>query len=133
MQKIKSIVLNVIFFLQVLLLFLLVFESSVKLPVWLQVAGRLHPVLLHLPIGLLVFFAILLLVQNEFKKKTFRKILLILLILTSFTATTTALFGFFLSQQGDYGLDAMTQHKVSGTMLSILCYLLVLVFDRFQK
>ena len=131
MRKIKSILLSIIFFLQVLLIFLLVFESRVELPAWLQVAGRLHPALLHLPIGLLAFFSILLLAQDEFKNKAFRKITTITLLLTSFTASFTALFGFFLSRQGDYGSDALTQHKISGTVLSILCYVLVLAFDRY--
>ncbi|MEK6783640.1 MAG: chitobiase/beta-hexosaminidase C-terminal domain-containing protein [Bacteroidota bacterium] len=133
MQKTKSILLNFIFFLQVLLLFLLVFESHVELPVWLQVAGRLHPVLLHLPIGLLAFFAILLIIQNEFKKRAYRKITVIVLLLTSVTASITALFGFFLSRQGDYGPDALTQHKISGAVLSVLCYVLVLAFGRYEK
>ena len=133
MLKTKTIVLNFIFFLQVLLIFLLVFESRVELPVWLQVAGRLHPALLHLPIGLLAFLAILLIARNEFKKKPFRKIALIVLLLTSFTASLTALCGFFLSLQEDYGQDALTQHKISGTLLSVLCYILVLTFNKYEN
>ena len=131
MLKAKSLLLNFVFFLQVLLIFLLIFEDRVELPAWLQVAGRLHPVILHLPIGLLAFFVVLLIAQNEFKNKAFKKINTILLLLTSFTASLTALFGFFLSRQGDYGSDALTQHKISGTVLSVLCYLLVLAFDRY--
>lgn len=133
MQKTKGILLNIIFFLQVLLIFLLLIENRVDLPLWLQVAGRLHPVVLHLPIGLLVFLAILLLAQHEFKKKAFKKITTIVLLLTALTASFTALFGFFLSRQGDYGSDALAQHKFSGVILSVLCYVLVLIFDRPEK
>ena len=133
MQKTKGILLNIIFFLQVLLIFLLLIENRVELPVWLQVTGRLHPAVLHLPIGLLIFFVILLLAQQEFEKKAFRKIALIVLVLTSFTSSITALFGFFLSRQGDYGLDALAQHKFSGVILSVLSYVLVLIFDRSDK
>lgn len=131
MLKTKALLFNFIFFLQVLLIFLLVFESRVELPAWLQVAGRLHPALLHLPIGLLAFFSILLLAQNEFKKKAYTKITILTLLLTSFTASFTALFGFFLSRQGDYGSEALTQHKIGGTVLSVLCYVLALAFDRY--
>ena len=133
MQKIKSILLNLIFSIHVLLIFLLLFDDRIELPVWLQVVGRLHPALLHLPIGLLVFLVVLLLARNEFKKKAFNKIMLVALLLTSFTATVTALFGFFLSRQGDYGPDALIQHKISGTVLSLLCYGLLLVFVRQEK
>ncbi len=131
MLKAKSLLLNFIFFLQVLLIFLLIFENRVELPVWLQVAGRLHPALLHLPIGLLAFFSILLVAQSEFKKRAFKKITVITLLVTSLTASFTALFGFFLSRQGDYGSNALFQHKISGTALSLLCYVLVLAFDRW--
>ena len=133
MQKTKSFFINVIFFVQALLIFLLIVEDHIQLPVLLQVAGRLHPVLLHLPIGLLVLFFIFLLTQNEFKKKAFRKIGLIILFLNSFTATFTALFGFFLSRQADYGPDALSQHKISGTILSLLCFGLLLAFNYSEK
>ncbi len=133
MQRTKGILLNFIFFFQVLLLFLLFFESQIELPAWLQVAGRLHPVVLHLPIGFLIFFVIMLFARNEFKKKAFKKIALLTLLLTSVAASVTALFGFFLSLQGDYGADALTQHKVSGVLLSFLCYVLLLVFERVEE
>ena len=41
-----------------------------------------------------------------------------------------ALFGFFLSLQGDYGDDALTRHKVSGVLLSFLCYFVVLLYQQ---
>jgi uncharacterized membrane protein len=133
MLRLKPFLLNFIFFLQVLLLFLLLVEDRIELPVVVQVLGRLHPAILHLPIGLLFFFVIAVLGQNEFKKKSFRKIALFILMLTSLTATITALFGFFLSRQGDYGGDALAQHKFSGAALSILCYVLLILFDRKGK
>ncbi len=132
-MRLKPFLLNFIFFLQVLLLFLLLVEDRIELPVVLQVLGRFHPAILHLPIGLLFFFVIVVLVQNEFKKKSFRRIALYILMFTSLTASITALFGFFLSRQGDYGGDALFQHKFSGTALSILCYVLLILFDRKGK
>ena len=133
MQKTKGFFINVIFFVQALLIFLLIVEDHVQIPVWLQVAGRLHPVLLHLPIGLLVLFMIFLLLQSEFKKKAFHKIGSIILFLTSLTASFTALFGFLLSRQGDYGTEALSQHKISGTILSLLCFGLLLAFNYLKK
>ncbi len=133
MQRIKSLLINVIFFVQGLLIFLLIVEDRVQIPAWLQVAGRLHPVLLHLPIGLLVLFMIFLLLQGEFKKRAFKKMGSIVLFLTSLTASFTALFGFLLSRQGDYGPDALTQHKISGTILSLLCFALLIVFNYSKK
>ena len=133
MLKTKRILFNLIFFLQVLLVFLLFFESRLSLPPWLQVAGRLHPAVLHMPIGLLVFLLVILWARNEFRKKAFRKIVLIILLFSAFAASVTALFGFFLSHQGDYDVEAVSRHKIAGTMLSLLCYAVLLIYDRTEK
>lgn len=133
MKKINAVALNIVFFLQVLLIFLLLVEDFIALPVWLQVAGRLHPAVLHLPIGLLTFLFVLLFARREFKKKAFRKFVSFVLILTSFTASITALFGFFLARQGDYGPDSLSRHKISGTLLSLLCFALIYLFERMRE
>ncbi len=38
----------------VFILFLLLFESRLAVPVWLQPVGRLHPLLLHFPMVILL-------------------------------------------------------------------------------
>src|SRR5205809_82777 len=128
MQRTKSLLLNVVFCIQVLLIFLLVFESKIELPPWVQVVGRLHPAIVHLPIGLLCFLVIILLFRKQFKRKALDRIILVLLLFASLTASLAALFGFFLSRQDEYGPDALLQHKISGVLLSIFCYGFVLAF-----
>ncbi|MDZ7646417.1 MAG: hypothetical protein U5K54_04145 [Cytophagales bacterium] len=81
-------------------LFLLFFEDRIELPAWLQVAGRLHPVVLHLPIGFLIFLFFLLIIRKTFRRKQFQKILKISLVLAALSASVTALFRFFLSIGG---------------------------------
>lgn len=133
MFKSRSLILNSIFFIQILLLFLVLFGDKVVLPVWLQVAGRLHPAILHLPIGFIVMGFLLVILQKEFKKKSFRKVMSIVLTFASLSASIAALFGFFLSHQGDYGADALQQHKIAGVILSFLCYGLLIVFDQNEE
>jgi uncharacterized membrane protein len=58
MDKTKNIVYNTSFGLNCLLLFLVLFGKSLTIPTWLQVVGRMHPLLLHFPIVLLVIAAI---------------------------------------------------------------------------
>jgi uncharacterized membrane protein len=128
MQRATRILLNAIFFLQILLVFLFFFKDRLSLPIWLQVAGRLHPALLHLPIGGLVFGVVLVFLKEQFKRKVLKKITLTVLLLTSFAASVTALLGIFLATAGDYGPEALTQHTYSGIALSFLCYFLLLVF-----
>ncbi|MBA4057923.1 MAG: peptidylprolyl isomerase, partial [Marivirga sp.] len=133
MDKLNRVVLNFIFCIQVLLLFLLFVEDSISLPAWLQVAGRMHPLILHLPIGIMIFLVVLVLVQKEFDRSAARQIIQTGLLLTSLSASLAALFGFFLSLQSDYGADVLMRHKVSGVLLSFLCYAVLLWFNANQR
>jgi uncharacterized membrane protein len=133
MSTARSLILNLIFFIQTLLLFLVFFDDKVVLPLWLQVAGRLHPAILHLPIGLVVLAFLLVILQKEFKKKSLRKVMLIVLTFASLSASVTALLGFFLSQQSDYGAEGTLQHRIAGVTLSFLCYGLLVVFNRGKE
>ncbi len=133
MQQTARILLQVIFFLQVLLLFLFLFGDRLSLPVWLEVAGRFHPAVLHLPIGAFCLGLVLAFLESHFKKKSFRKISLAALVFTSVSCSVTALLGIFLAQQGDYGAEALTQHKNSGVFLSFLCYFLLVTFTYGRK
>ena len=56
MQRNKNIIFNIAFAINCLLIFLLVFESRIALPAWVQVIGRMHPLLLHFPVTLLVLY-----------------------------------------------------------------------------
>ena len=125
MQRAINVIININFFILVLLIFLLFFESRVELPAWLQVAGRLHPMFLHLPIGTFIFSFILMALPKLAGKKANRKIMMVCLLLASLSASATALFGFFLSLQGDYGSNLLQQHKMGGVALSILIFFIL--------
>ncbi len=103
MNTINRVVFNVIFCIQVLLVFLVFVEERIELPPWLQVVGRLHPLVLHLPIGFLIFLAIVAILQKQIAGDSARHILHLGLLVTSLSASVAALFGFFLSLQDDYG------------------------------
>jgi len=122
MDRISRLVVNFVFCIQVLLIFLLFVENKVHLPTWLEVAGRMHPLVLHLPIGVMIFLVVLMLFQKQLDNKITNEIIHIGLLLTSLSASVAALFGFFLSLQSDYGEVVLMRHKVSGVVLSCLCY-----------
>ena len=122
MNTLNRIVLNVVFCIQVLLVFLLFVEDQVHLPAWLQVAGRFHPLILHLPIGFMIFLLVIVFIQRHLDKTSAYQIIHIGLLITSLSASLAALFGFFLSLQGEYGEDSLLRHKISGVVLSWLCY-----------
>jgi len=125
-QRITS---NLVFFIQVLLLFLLFFQDKVNLPAWLQTVGRMHPLMLHLPIGLLVMSFLLWLIKNKIEESSFKTIFRFSLQLTSLAASLTALMGFFLSREGGYDPSTLVVHKTAGVLLSFMCYGLLLLFQ----
>lgn len=126
MKQFNNIAVNAIFALQVLLLFLVLFESKISLPPLAQIFGRMHPLFLHLPIGFLLTLGLLPLLRGEVSSEAFVKIQGFLLHLTSLTAVATALFGLFLAQEGGYG-EGLARHKWTGVGLSWLTYALLLI------
>ncbi|MEO5977589.1 MAG: FN3 associated domain-containing protein [Chryseolinea sp.] len=127
MDRISRVVVNIIFFIQILLVFLLFVEDRIKLPAIVQVAGRMHPLMLHIPIGAIILVLMLILLQKHFNPADSHRVITVGLLLSSLSASLAALFGFFLSLQGDYGGDALMRHKISGVVLSWMCYFLVLL------
>lgn len=108
--------------LNLLLLFFLLFEAQVSLPLWMSPIGRMHPLLLHLPIGFSVILVVFLLLKNEFEAKTYEILVKLLLTLTALTASIVALMGFFLSKEGGYDADLLQIHKWTGAGVSFLSY-----------
>jgi hypothetical protein len=125
MELLKKIIVNTVFVLQLLLAFVLVFESRIIVPLWLQAVGRLHPLLLHLPIGLLLLTAILFFLQKQFKGGSVEEIISFLLHLTSFTASFTAFMGIILSFEGGFNEADLFWHKWLGVTLSFVCWILL--------
>ncbi|RYU97623.1 FN3 associated domain-containing protein [Emticicia agri] len=108
----------------ILLLFLLFFEERVRIPVWISPFGRLHPALLHLPIGFSVILVIVLLFKKEFEPKSYTFFVKLLLIITALTSCITALMGFFLSKEGGYDARLLQWHKWTGVGVSLFTYAL---------
>src|SRR6187397_115946 len=133
MKLFQRILSNLSFFIIVLLLFLLFFQNKVSLPPSLQSVGRMHPLLLHLPIGLLVISFILWLGKKNIDAGSFQKIFILVLQVTAFTAALTALMGFFLSREGGYDENILLKHKILGIITAILSYILLLVYRSFPE
>jgi len=133
MKLFQRILSSLSFFIIVMLLFLLFFQNKVSLPPSLQSVGRMHPLLLHLPIGLLVISFILWLGKKNIDSASFQKIFIIVLQVTAFTATLTALMGFFLSREGGYDESILSKHKILGITTAILSYALLLIYQSFPE
>ncbi|TAE21021.1 MAG: peptidylprolyl isomerase [Cytophagales bacterium] len=130
MRRFQAVAANVLFALNLLLVFLLIFEGKVTIPVWLQPLGRMHPMLLHLPIGLLILVGVLWVFRRSFAGEGVEQIFRFLLLIAALTSVMAALMGFFLSREGGYTDDVLTWHKFSGVGMSLLAYALVLLHER---
>lgn len=126
MKKATSLILQSLFFLHVLLAFLLLFESNVKVPFWVQPLGRMHPLILHFPIAFVGLLVLLNLAKKSFEEVIYKKLKFQLLVITAFTTVIATIMGFLLSLEG-YESDLMQLHKWFGVSLTFFIYGLVYI------
>lgn len=112
-----------------MLLFLVIFERGIELPSLLQVAGRLHPLVLHFPLVFVLVFSGLLLFQpaSAGSHPHWRFAMEILLVASAVTSAVAAIMGLFLSVQGEYDDTAIGFHKWGGLAISLILCLLYLI------
>jgi uncharacterized membrane protein len=112
----------------VLLLYFLLFESYISIPVWLQPFGRMHPLMLHFPIALLLLALLMEFFRfgPEYRNMPFyRNFTRYLLLFSVLTALVAALMGLFLSlEEGYVGDGVLVWHKWTGAGLVFLASLL---------
>ena len=124
MDKTKNISYNITFALNCLLVFLILFGKALSIPTWLQVVGRMHPLLLHFPIVLLVVA----IVWEGFLSKnrgntegvSNNEIGDWILLSAALTAAISAVMGLFLSQEEGYNAEAIAWHKWTGVAVSLV-------------
>ena len=109
-----------------ILLVLLLADESVSIPSWLQVAGRMHPLVLHFPIVLVLLVCWAALAQAI---KSLPQLLNLqaCLPIAALAAGVSALSGFFLSREDGYASEAVQWHKYGGVALSWLLLLWTLL------
>lgn len=101
---------------------LLVGGENLQVPTWLQVMGRLHPLLLHFPIVLLLLSSSLLWIRDENRMRYFTWLLLI----GANLAGATVVAGLFLATE-DYSGEAISWHKwtaISSQGVAVALYFL---------
>ena len=132
LKKSGNILINASIVINAILFMLLLFENKVVIPASLQLAGRMHPLILHFPIALVVMLT-LFAFYKIFKPKTNDGFFKTGLLLSSAIAAFTALSGFFLSKEEGYDEEAMAWHKWCGIILSGLLFCWSLAYDFLQR
>jgi uncharacterized membrane protein len=87
--------------------------------------GRLHPLIVHFPIALLIIALVLELFTLKKKNQELRAAIHILLIVGALSAIAAVVFGLFLKAQDDYSGNVLTIHQWSGITTAILAVVTV--------
>lgn len=131
MKSLSKLIDASLFFLFIFLTILVLFESFVVLPGVLQVVGRLHPLILHLPIGIMVVVALLPLTKSGIPAEGYHHIQLFLLRIGALSLFIAAVAGFFLAQEPGYESQLVNQHKWAAMACSYLGYSLLIIKKHF--
>lgn len=75
--------------------------------------GRLHPLIVHLPIGILLFAFALILLQRV-RRVDIESIIGFALLLGSISAVAACMAGWILAQSGEYDADLVFKHQWTG-------------------
>lgn len=83
--------------------------------------GRLHPLIVHFPLSILLFIAALELYAIRNFNSNFRFAISIGLYISAFSAVLSVVFGLLLAQYDDITGDTLDNHKLLGFITSGLC------------
>lgn len=131
MQRARNILFNGTLFVNTLLLFLLIFYSRIAVPAWVQIFGRMHPLILHFPVVLLLLYIVWQLwLSKKITGDQPKNIASLLLLAAALSAAFTALFGLLLSREEGYDADALALHKYTGVGLSFLSFIWAILDEK---
>lgn len=92
--------------------------------------GRFHPVLVHLPIGILLVGCLLLLLALKPRFVNLKPAISLLLLLGAASAVASAISGYLLAGSGDYAPALVSQHQWFGITTAVVSLLLYFVNRR---
>ncbi|MEO1447944.1 MAG: c-type cytochrome domain-containing protein, partial [Bacteroidota bacterium] len=120
MRVLEKISINLAFGLVILLLFLSIISATPVVPEWLQVFGRMHMLLLHLPIGIWAVLLVLAIFTPPQGAAASARSFRLLLALAVLTGAASAFMGFVLATEGGYTADALQNHRLGGIAIAVL-------------
>jgi uncharacterized membrane protein len=95
-------------------------SSQLAAQTMLQLLGHLHPVLVHLPIGILLLACLFLWQSRKDRFAHLQPAINIILLLGMISAILSCITGFILSQTGDYDEDTVSLHQWMGISVAIV-------------
>lgn len=119
---------NLLFALNIFIIFFLLFGGNIVIPQWLQPVGRLHPLILHFPIVVLIMAMVLefFRFRDRFRtEKLYHDFTTYLWLTGALFAAVTAIMGLFLAKEPGYEGATLQWHKwlgVSVVFISTIIY-----------
>lgn len=121
---------NLILALNAFLLFLILAADKVELPLLLAWGGRLHPLLLHLPIGIFTFACLLWVIRKQMQSQ---QALQFSLVLSALSIPLTAITGFFISRDGGYDDALLLRHQWGAVVFGLLAWAIYAGIQSFPE
>lgn len=92
--------------------------------------GKFHPLVIHLPIGILMVFLVLGFVISRKKLQESYQVIRLILLVSALSATFSCISGLVLAGSGNYDIELTTNHRNMGIALALLNWI---VFFAFKK
>lgn len=93
----------------------------------LELIGRFHPLLVHLPIGILLIASVFYFLSAREKYTSLRSAVTVSLFFGMLSAVVSCISGFLLSRSGDYDAGLVSKHQwfgIATAVISMLAYYL---------
>jgi len=123
---------NLLFALNIFIIFFLLVGGSIVIPQWLQPIGRMHPLIIHFPIVLLIMAMLLefFRFKDRFQaEKLYHDFTAWLWLSGAIFAALTAIMGLFLSKEQGYDGDVVQWHKWFGVIVVFVSSIIYLFRD----
>jgi uncharacterized membrane protein len=95
--------------------------------------GRMHPLVVHLPIGFIVLGTVFHAAAYHRKYSHLDNVVSFIFMLGFISALAASVFGYLLSLSGDYEGPVLDNHKVSGIILTLMTGLLYLMTTDYLR
>ncbi len=99
----------------------------------IEFIGRTHPILVHLPIGMLVGAFLMALLSRKAKYKEVASAIPVMLLFGSIAAVLAALVGYLLSLRGGYEQEVLDFHQWLGIGVAVVFILVYLMYLKQKK
>lgn len=96
----------------------------------MEFVGRLHPLIVHLPIGILLLGLVMLWWSRFSSGKRFLPVLEPVLLFGTIAAVISVITGLVMANNGDYDVDSVDRHRNNGIALAALSLLLWILVKR---